>query len=52
MALDPSSQVIGIVENVRQAHLELMRQTMYFPFAQLRSLAKKPSAGRLAGMDR
>ncbi len=32
---EPEREVIGIVENVRQARLELVRQTMYVPFAQL-----------------
>jgi predicted permease len=32
---EPEREVIGIVENVRQARLDLMRQTMYVPFAQL-----------------
>jgi putative ABC transport system permease protein len=32
---EPEREVIGIVENVRQARLELLRQTMYVPFAQL-----------------
>jgi predicted permease len=32
---EPEREVIGIVENVRQARLELVRQTMYVPFAQI-----------------
>ena len=32
---EPEREVIGVVENVRQARLELVRQTMYVPFAQL-----------------
>lgn len=32
---EPEREVIGIVENVRQARLELVRQTLYVPFAQL-----------------
>ncbi len=32
---EPEREVIGIVENVRQARLELVRGTMYVPFAQL-----------------
>jgi putative ABC transport system permease protein len=32
---EPEREVIGIVENVRQARLELVRQTMYVPLAQL-----------------
>jgi putative ABC transport system permease protein len=32
---EPEREVIGIVENVRQARLELVRQTMYVPFGQI-----------------
>jgi predicted lysophospholipase L1 biosynthesis ABC-type transport system permease subunit len=32
---EPEREVIGVVENVRQARLELVRQTLYLPFAQL-----------------
>jgi predicted permease len=32
---EPEREVIGVVENVRQARLELVRQTLYVPFAQL-----------------
>ena len=32
---EPEREVIGVVENVRQARLELVRQTMYVPFAQI-----------------
>ncbi len=32
---EPERDVIGVVENVRQARLELVRQTMYVPFAQI-----------------
>jgi ABC-type antimicrobial peptide transport system permease subunit len=32
---EPEREVIGIVENVRQARLELVRQTLYVPFTQL-----------------
>jgi predicted permease len=32
---EPEREVIGIVENIRQARLELVRQTMYVPFAQI-----------------
>ena len=32
---EPEREVIGVVENVRQARLELVRMTMYVPFAQI-----------------
>jgi predicted permease len=32
---EPEREVIGVVENVRQARLELVRQTVYVPFAQI-----------------
>ena len=32
---EPEREVIGVVENIRQARLELVRQTLYVPFAQL-----------------
>ena len=32
---EPAREVIGVVENVRQARLDLVRQTLYVPFAQL-----------------
>jgi putative ABC transport system permease protein len=32
---EPEREVIGVIENVRQARLELVRQTMYVPFAQI-----------------
>ena len=32
---EPEREVIGVVENVRQARLDLVRQTMYVPFAQI-----------------
>jgi putative ABC transport system permease protein len=32
---EPEREVIGVVENVRQARLELVRQTLYVPFAQI-----------------
>jgi predicted permease len=32
---EPEREVIGVVENVRHARLELVRQTMYLPFAQI-----------------
>jgi predicted permease len=32
---EPEREVIGVVENVRQARLELVRMTMYVPFAQV-----------------
>ena len=34
---EPEREVIGVVENVRQARLELVRQTVYVPFAQISS---------------
>jgi putative ABC transport system permease protein len=32
---EPEREVIGVVESVRQARLELVRMTMYVPFAQI-----------------
>ena len=32
---EPEREVIGVVENVRQARLDLVRQTMYVPFTQI-----------------
>jgi putative ABC transport system permease protein len=32
---EPEREVIGVAENVRQARLELVRQTVYVPFAQI-----------------
>lgn len=34
---EPEREVIGIVENVRQARLDLVRSTMYMPLAQISS---------------
>ena len=38
---EPEREVIGVVENVRQARLELVRQTLYVPFAQLPRLGSR-----------
>ena len=50
---EPEREVIGIVENVRQARLELVRaHDVRSVRADLRHVAQDPAAGRLARVDR